>query len=531
MQNPIDFSGKPFHFIGIGGIGMSALAYILARRDFPVSGSDVRLSHITQRLQEQGVHIFWRQDADNIDYFQKHKSLTGISSHLAESDTLALGSALPASSDTRSHTNASSIDRLTKAKLTKARQAKLPQIICSTAIDDSNSEYSAALAANCPIFHRSDLLAALIQDYHGIAVAGTHGKTTTSSLIGYLLLAADLDPTIIVGGEVAAWEGNARLGQGPYLVAEADESDGSLVKLSTQIGVVTNIELDHPDHYTDLSQVGDIFKAFAQRCQTLIGCIDCPNVRQFLRPTISYSLDLDSGADYAVDCVNYRADGITARVWEQGQILGQLNLKLLGQHNLRNALAAVAVGRLLGLEFSTIARIVLNFEGARRRFECRGRYNDILFVDDYAHHPTEIQATLAAARIQVENLKTTAPSGRLVAIFQPHRYSRAATFLSEFAAAFQAADQVVVTDIYSAGEPDTGRVTNHQVVAAIAAQHPDVVYQPCLKSVCQFLTEVLLPGDIAVFLGAGNLNQIIPEVMAFYQQIEQSLSKQLCNQA
>lgn len=498
MPNSVDFSGKPFHFIGIGGIGMSALAYVLAKRKLPVSGSDIRSSHITQRLEAVGAHIFSRQDATNLEVF------------MAETD--------PAATLSAAAVNASGTPvllgepwKISKLPANKPR-AILPQVICSTAINPANLEYRAALDNGCPIFHRSDLLAALIQDYYSIAVAGTHGKTTTSSMIGYMLLQAGVDPTIVVGGEVNAWEGNARLGQGQYLVAEADESDGSLVKLSAQIGVVTNIELDHPDHYETLDEVIETFQVFAKRCQTLVGCIDCATVRDRLQPTVSYSLQPDTGADYTCADVDYRADGTKARVLERGKVLGFLNLRLLGQHNLSNALAAVAVGRLLGLDFTVIAKSIATFEGARRRFELRGEANGILFIDDYAHHPSEIRATLAAARLQ------TRSEQRVVAIFQPHRYSRTLAFLPEFAQSFSHADLVVISDIYSAGEPNLGQVSSQKLAEMIAAHHPQVTYQPTLASVSEFLTHTLRPGDIALFLGAGNLNQVIPEVIASIRQ-------------
>ncbi|MBW4574060.1 MAG: UDP-N-acetylmuramate--L-alanine ligase [Aphanothece sp. CMT-3BRIN-NPC111] len=506
MQNYVDFSGRPFHFIGIGGIGMSALAYVIAKRHLPVSGSDIRSSHITQRLQAVGAHIFIGQDATNLEFFQPTAD--------------PVPEILPAAVMGVSHSQGMSLGSPKQGSglATAIPSAFLPQVICSTAIDSANSEYRAALEKGCPIFHRSELLAALIQDYQTIAVAGTHGKTTTSSIIGYMLLQAGKDPTIVVGGEVNAWEGNARVGNSPYLVAEADESDGSLAKLSATIGVVTNIELDHPDHYETLEDVISIFEAFARHCQTLVGCIDCEVVRNRLQPTISYSLQWNSGADYTVDCVSSSPAGMSARVWERGEILGQLNLKLLGQHNLSNALAAVAVGRKLGLDFGAIATALATFEGAKRRFELRGEYNGISFIDDYAHHPSEILATLAAARLQVKH------SQRIIAIFQPHRYSRTLTFLQEFAQSFQDADIVVVSDIYSAGEPDLGQINGQQVADVIATHHDQVHYQPSLPSICKFLTENLRTGDFALFLGAGNLNQIIPEVMAFYQKTDDSLS-------
>ena len=495
MTNYVDFSGKPFHFIGIGGIGMSALAYILAKQELPVSGSDLRSTNITERLASLGAHIFSRQDATNLEFF------------LDPSDRACQG--LPAAMVSLNSTQVLCEEsKKSSSKLIAETQQALPQVICSTAINAGNLEYKAALDLGCPIFHRSDLLAALIQSRYSIAVAGTHGKTTTSSMIGYLLLKAGLDPTIVVGGEVKAWEGNARLGKSQYLVAEADESDGSLVKLAAEIGVITNIELDHPDHYKNLEQVVDTFKVFAQNCQTVVACIDCATVKENLQHKVSYSLNPDSGADYTVSDVEYRADGTIATVWEGKQQLGRLNLPVLGRHNLSNALAAVAVGRLLNLDFAVIARSLATFEGARRRYELRGEVNNIQFIDDYAHHPSEIQVTLAAARLQAS------PQNRIVAIFQPHRYSRTLTFLSEFAQSFDHADLVIISDIYSAGEPNLGQINGEKLAEAIATHHPQVTYQATLASISEFLVQTLRPGDTALFLGAGNLNQIIPEVMA-----------------
>ncbi|MGK7916379.1 MAG: UDP-N-acetylmuramate--L-alanine ligase [Prochloraceae cyanobacterium] len=503
----IDLNGRPFHFIGIGGIGMSALAYVLAKRELPVSGSDLHASHITRRLQSVGVRIFNRQEASNLDFFQP----------LAEVIPEGLTAA----------TSSSKISALAKGKssndnyLSSVKSPEyLPQIICSTAIGKNNSEYQAALKGGYPIFHRSDLLAALIKNYQSIAVAGTHGKTTTSSLIGYLLLKAGLDPTIIVGGEVDAWEGNARLGQGNFLVAEADESDGSLSKHSPQIGIVTNIELDHTDRYQSLEEVVKIFRVFAAQCETLVGCIDCETVATRLKPGITYSIDPQKGADYTVKNVSYHAGGSSAQVWERGKLLGVMRLPLLGKHNLSNALAAVAVGRKLDLDFEVIASALASFQGAKRRFEYRGNCNGITFVDDYAHHPSEISATLAGARLQVSKNSVQ----RIVAIFQPHRYSRTSTFLEEFSGSFTKADLVVVTDIYSAGEANPGKINGQQVAETIAARHQQVIYQPCLESLSTLLVEILQPGDLALFLGAGNLNQVIPQVISLIASEERKLA-------
>ena len=447
MLNPVDFSGRPFHFVGIGGIGMSAIAFILAKQGFTVSGSDLSSSRITQKLQDIGVKVFQGHQSSNINL------------------------------------------------------AKAPQVVCSTAINQQNPEFQVALANGLPILHRSDLLAALIAQFQAISVAGTHGKTTTSSLIGFLLLEAGLDPSIVIGGEVSAWQGNARLGNGKYLVAEADESDGTLVKFLSHIGIITNIELDHTDHYQNLEQVIETFQAFAKRCEVVVGCLDCPNVKAHIPLDITYSL-CDSTADYRVIQVQYTPSHTKAVVVERGETLGEISLGLLGKHNLSNALAAIAVARHAGVEWQAIAQALPDFVGASRRFEIKGVQNGITFVDDYAHHPSEIIATLASARQQ----NTTS---RVVAIFQPHRYSRTLRFLSEFSHSFTDADLVIVTDIYAANEINDGKITGEQVASAIASVHKCVHYSPTLKDVQAFLVKNLKSDDLVVFLGAGNLNQTI----------------------
>jgi UDP-N-acetylmuramate--alanine ligase len=464
MGNSVDFGGRPIHFIGIGGIGMSGLAYVLARRGLPVSGSDLRSTNITERLAAAGAHIFLKQDASNLEYFQNNPE-----------------------------------------------GARIPQIICSTAIGKNNTELTAALALGCPIFHRSDVLAALISEYDSIGVAGTHGKTTTSSAIGYMLFEAGVDPTIVVGGEVTAWDGNARVGESKYFVAEVDESDGSLVKHSPKIGVITNIELDHTDHYKSLEQVIDTFKTFAQQCKVTIGCVDCEIVREQIKPTISYSVEADRVADYTAQNIDYHAEGTSAEIYEYGKLLGTLKLGVLGKHNLSNALATIAVGRNIGLDFAAIAAGLSTFGGAKRRFELRGYQNDITFIDDYAHHPSEILVTLNAARLRVGSER------RVVAVFQPHRYTRTLEFLDEFAQSFTDADLAVITDIYSAGETNTTGISGETVVSEIGKYHPNVRYQPTLTAVSEFLLQNLQPGDICLCLGAGNLNQIIPDLVEAYR--------------
>ena len=467
-MSKINLSGKPFHFIGIGGIGMSALAYILAKRGLPVSGSDIRSSHITQRLEKVGAEIFTSQTADNIEQ---------ISPKTTEDNPV--------------------------------------QIVCSTAINQKNSEYQAAINQGYPIYHRSDLLAALIDDYQSIAVAGTHGKTTTSSLISYLLLKSGLDPTVIIGGEVKAWKGNARLGNSPYLVAEADESDGSLIKHNPYIGIITNIELDHPDHYDSLDQLVEIFQQFASQSEFIVACADCPIVKDTIKADLTYSLDANSSANYIATNIIHGAYGTEAEIIENGISLGHVSLQLSGDHNLSNALAAIAIGRKLGLEFSIIAEALASFEGAKRRFEYKGEYQGAALIDDYAHHPSEINCTLQAGKSRLPQYNAK----RLVAIFQPHRYSRTATFLEEFAQCFQDADVVIVTDIYSAGETNSTQIDGKTVVNTIKKYHNQVYYQPDLSKLPEFLADFLQPEDLTIFLGAGNLNQTIPQLLIFQQEL------------
>lgn len=495
----IDFGGRPFHFMGIGGIGMSALAYVLAKRRFLVSGSDVRSSHITERLEAVGVHVFTRQEAKNLELFQSLQVQTGAKLPVAVGGRREQSTSVLAASNGNGR-----------------HQAKmLPQVICSTAIAAHNPEYQAAVEKGCPMFHRSDVLAALIDEYEGIGVAGTHGKTTTSSLIGFMLLQAGLDPTVIVGGEVDAWDGNARLGEGKYLVAEVDESDGSLTKHHPKIGIVTNIELDHPDHYSSLDEVVEIFKAFESHCETLIGCVDCEGVRSRLNLGITYSLHRP--ADYQAQEITYNAQGSRCQVWERGQLLGEMQVSLPGEHNISNALAAVAVGRLLGVDFAMIAKAIAAFGGAKRRFEMKGFCKGITFIDDYAHHPSELLATIAAARQKVEHGKYE----RVVAIFQPHRYSRTYHFLADFATSFKDADLVILTDIYSAGETNVHQIQGEDLARAVSDHHPQVIYQPSLSELPHFLPKVLQSGDLVLFLGAGNLNQQIPDVITACSAIKE----------
>ncbi|MEO1132903.1 MAG: cyanophycin synthetase, partial [Cyanobacteria bacterium J06639_1] len=316
--------------------------------------------------------------------------------------------------------------------------------------------------------------------------------------------------------------GNARCGQGEYLVAEVDESDGSLVKLHPTIGVITNIELDHPDHFQSLEQVVEVFQQYARQSEIVVASLDCPTIAAHIPVDIGYSIAGHPDARIRADNVRYLGHGTVADIWEGDRCLGELHVRLLGAHNLSNALAVVAVARHLGVEFEAIAKGIASFGGAKRRFEIRGQVNGVTFVDDYAHHPTELEATLTAAKLQQR---------RVVAIFQPHRYSRTTLLFDEFAEALALADLTVLVPIYSAGEsPSLGR---EECSAEALAQHvrgrarasanrvgaiqPEVHYEAELTQIPQRLAGMIRDGDLVLFLGAGNLNQSIPAAIAAYE--------------
>ncbi|MEL7085053.1 MAG: UDP-N-acetylmuramate--L-alanine ligase [Cyanobacteria bacterium J06597_1] len=463
MTNRPIAGGPDYHFIGIGGIGMSALAFILASQGERVSGSDLSENACTQRLVDAGVQIYRGHAAGNI-----------------------VGS---------------------------------PQVVCSTAIKPGNPELDAARDRGLTICHRSEILAHLMNRRPSIGVSGTHGKTTTSSMLAHLLLRGGLDPTAVIGGEVSSLGGNARVGNGEYLVAEADESDGSLVNLKPTIGIITNIELDHTDRYQTLDGVVEVFQTFASQCGLVVGCLDCPTLSERIPVDISYSIADRPDADYHARNIRAVKGGTTADIWERGQRLGELRLQLLGHHNVCNALAAIAVARKLGVSFASIADAFADFGGARRRFELRGTVEGVEFIDDYAHHPSEIQVTLEAAKSQ---------NRRVVAIFQPHRYSRIASLFEDFSRSFDSADEVVVVPTYSAGEPPLphNQAKSAEALADRIRHHsgnPNVEYQPQLDALSDRLPNRLRPRDLVVFLGAGNLNRQIPSIVdAYRSHLQQS---------
>lgn len=448
---------KKVHFIGIGGAGMSALARILIDKGYTVTGSDMKKSPIVEQLSDRGAQIWQGHAAGNVDGAEA--------------------------------------------------------IVVSTAIPDSNPEVIAAKERGLKRLHRSDVNAFLLNAAEGIAVAGAHGKTTTTSMIGVVLDHAGVSPTIIIGGEVDYLGSNAKLGKGKYLVSEADESDGSFLKLKPHIAVVTNVEDDHMDYYGTMDNIRKAFRQFIENIDHETGnailCFDNENIRniaaQVKRPIISYAIDHE--ADYKAVDIKPQGAGISFAVQYKGEKLGRIVLNIPGRHNVLNALATVAVARLAEVDFDKIAEGFTLFNGAKRRFETKGRKAGVWVVDDYAHHPTEIASTLIAAR-QTEHK-------RLICAFQPHRYTRTKLLVEEFGSCFKEADILLLTDVYSAGEAPIpgvdGRLIEKSVLEKTGRQ---AIYIPERGNIAEQLAKIAKPGDLIITMGAGDIFLTGPELLA-----------------
>ena len=452
----------PVHFIGVGGIGMSALARILVDRGHTVSGSDPRNNATTQQLKSLGVTVYDRQDASSID-----------------------------------------------ALLASVSQ-KAPVIVISTAIPESNPELHRAREQGLVIWHRSDLLAALIEQQPSIAVAGSHGKTTTSTLITSLLMAAGEDPTAVIGGIVPCIGSNGHAGQGKLLVAEADESDGSLVKFTPTLGVITNLELDHTDHYNGLDDLIATLQQFAAGCNRLLANHDCPVLQEHFEPTAWWSNQQSEGVAYAALPLSLEGDRCIARFYEAGQPIGDFTLPLAGRHNLSNATAALAACRMEGLPFEQLVEGLSTLEAPGRRFDHRGTWEGRHIVDDYAHHPSEVKATLDMAQLMVKSGKSPLPSPprRLLAVFQPHRYSRTRQFFTDFAQALQNCDALVLAPVYAAGEQPLQGICSNTLAEQVRSINPDleVVVADDLNQLTEIVKQHSRQDDLVLAMGAGDIN-------------------------
>ncbi len=459
---------QPLHFIGVGGIGMSALAGILASRGYAVSGSDPRDNAVTAALSKAGVRIFREQQAATIHAITEGRIPAGTG------------------------------------------DLALPLVVLSSAVPDTNPEVQEARRQGFPLCHRSDVLAALIAGQPSIAVAGSHGKTTTSTLVATLLEATGHDPTAVIGGIVPAFGSNGRHGDGRLLVAEADESDGSLVKFAAELGVITNLELDHTDHYPDLAALVATLQRFASGCSRLLANHDCPILRQHFSADHWWSTEASAGVAFAAIATEERGDGTRADFYENGHLVGTVELPLPGRHNLSNATAAMAACRLEGVPFADLKEAVARLKPPGRRFDCRGLWADRIVVDDYAHHPSEVAATLQMARLMVESGRSPLPSQprRLVAVFQPHRYSRTAQFLDDFATALAAADLVLVAPLYAAGEAPIAGVSSEALATAVQARIPGstVLASRDLQELAHQVANLTEAGDLVLAMGAGDVN-------------------------
>ena len=454
------------HFIGIGGIGMSGIAEILLNMGFPVSGSDLRRSGITDRLTALGAIVH-----------EGHAT-----AHIAGADV----------------------------------------VVTTSALSQHNPEVIAARQQHIPIIQRAEMLAELMRLKYGVAVAGMHGKTTTTSMIASVLAAGNLDPTVVVGGRVDAMGSNARLGSSEYLVAEADESDRSFLKLSPILAVVTNLDREHMDCYRDMQDIESAFVEFMDKVPfygASTVCLDDPMLAAIL-PRVRrrvHTYGMAAEAEFRLQPLP-RAENLRSKnapsglahfhVIHAGATLGPFTLHVPGAHNLRNATAAVAIGLQLGIEVEKIAAGLNAFRGVDRRFQPRGEAGGITVVDDYGHHPTEIRATLAAAR--------ECGFRRIHVLFQPHRYSRTRDLLDAFRDCFDAADQVWILDIYAASEEPLPGVHAPALVAAIGRNH--VRYAASLQEAVQQAVETSAAGDLILTLGAGNIQQAVPMVFGALEQ-------------
>lgn len=436
---------KHYYFMGIGGIGMSGIAEILLDSGYQVSGSDIKVSSVTERLQKKGAVIHIGQKTENIT-------------------------------------------------------EKIDAVVRSSAIRSNNPELVQAQKLGIPVLHRSQMLAKLMEDKRAVCVAGAHGKTTTSSMIALMLELSGYDPTIVVGGEIAQISSNAKSGKSDLLVAEADESDGSFLNLLPWMAVITNVEEDHLDHYKNLEEIRQAFIAFVQKTGSQGVAVlnyDCEETRQMAALAPGKVISYGFAADAQMQGRNWRYEqGVNmADVYWQGAWIGTLRLHVPGQHNISNALAAVAAGLEIGLDFAEIATALEQFGGARRRFQLLGNVQDIQIIDDYAHHPTEIAATIEAAR--------SVHKGRLVAVFQPHRYSRTKFLAEKFAESFHLADEVILTDVYAAGEM-LSEGAESDVIISCMKQPVQLVHREKLND---FLLDFVKPGDLVLMMGAGNIWQ------------------------
>jgi len=443
------------HFVGIGGIGMSGIAELLLNLGYDVSGSDLRSTAITHRLVDLGGKIVVGHDAKNV------------------------------------------------------QEANV--VVTSSAVQQDNVEVVEAKKRQIPVIPRAEMLAELMRLKYSVAIAGAHGKTSTTSMVATVLVQGGYDPTVVIGGRLNAFGSNAILGKGEFIVAEADESDGSFLKLSPTWAVVTNIDREHLDHYRDLDEIKSAFVEFVNKVPfygAAIMCLEDPNVQAVMphitRRVVSYGTNIQ--ADLVATNILADGFGCSYKLRYMGTMLGEIRLQIPGHHSVLNSLAAVATGLELDVEFEKIAAALSGFQNADRRFQIKGEAEGILVVDDYGHHPAEVIATLSAARQSCDR--------RIVAVFQPHRYTRIQALEEEFARAFYQADVLIVLPIYAAGEESIPGISGLKFVDRIEEfGHRDVVYASDFAAVQRILEEKTAEGDLLITLGAGDVWKIADEFL------------------
>jgi UDP-N-acetylmuramate--alanine ligase len=385
-------------------------------------------------------------------------------------------------------------------------------VVTSSAVRPDNPEVRAARERGVPVIPRAEMLGELMRMKRGIAVAGAHGKTTTTSLVATLLAHAGLDPTMVIGGKLNSLGSNARLGQGEFLVAEADESDGSFLQLSPTYAVITNIDPEHLDHYGTLEAIQEAFVIFANKVPfygLVVACLDHPNVKAIL-PRITKRVTtygLSKAADVRAEEIVFGSQDLSFLALRRGRALGRVQLRMIGMHNVMNSLAVVAVGEELGIPFGTLQEALASFQGVQRRFSLRGEAGGISVVDDYGHHPEEIKATLAGARL-------AHPGRRTVVVFQPHRYTRTRDLAAAFSEAFSDADCLGLLDIYAASEDPLPGVTGQALADRVrAAGHPGVTFAGTREQAVEWLLSEARPGDLVITLGAGDVWKVGEEFL------------------
>jgi len=442
-------NGKTVHFIGIGGIGMSGLAEVFHCYGYSVQGSDLRNSKVTDRLEDMGMEIKIGHRSENID-----------------------GADI---------------------------------VIYSSCIKETNPEFMAAKLKNLPILKRMEALAMLMQDKKAIAISGAHGKTTTTSLVSLLLIKASLDPTVFIGADVDFLGGNARFGQSDYMVTEADESDGTFILLNPLYSVSTNIDREHMDYYGTMDNVLSAYKQFVNNTKDegmAFICAEDENLKNIARVSNKRILKYGISDDADVKAENIKLMSLKGSEFDvkyKGAKLGRIRLSILGMHNVINSLAAIGVAMELGMNFNLIKEVIREFKGADRRFRITHLDSDIIIIDDYAHHPTEIRATLKAME---------SSGRRVVAVFQPHRFSRTKDLKDQFGKCFDMADYLVVTDIYSADEKPIEGISGKDIYESARKHGHKDVHFISKPDIIKHLTDVVKPGDAVFLLGAGDIGEL-----------------------